>query len=74
MTHKPPTEDHVPLLPWFGVVLVGVALGAALPRARVALDRMGRLSPRWLGWLGRHSLLIYLVHQPVLIGALRVIV
>jgi uncharacterized membrane protein len=74
MTHKPPTEDYVPLLPWFGVVLVGIALGAVLPRARVALDRISRFTPSWLAWLGRHSLLIYLVHQPVLIGALRVIV
>ena len=27
MTHKPITEDYVPLLPWFGVVLLGLFLG-----------------------------------------------
>jgi uncharacterized membrane protein len=74
MTHKPATEDYVPLFPWLGVVLVGVALGSALPRVRRALERANRISPRWLAWLGRHSLIIYLVHQPILVGALRVLV
>ena len=30
MTHKPPTEDYVPLLPWLGVVLLGLFLGQRL--------------------------------------------
>ena len=74
MTHKPATEDYVPLFPWFGVVLVGVALGAAMPRLQPLLAKANRWSPAWLAWLGRHSLIIYLVHQPVLVGALRVVV
>jgi len=74
MTHKPATEDYVPLFPWLGVVLIGVAIGAALPRVQRGVDKANRMSPRWLAWLGRHSLVIYLVHQPVLVGALRVLV
>ena len=74
MTHKPPTEDYVPLLPWLGAVLVGVAVGHwLLARERNALVTVGRVTPRWLAWLGRHSLLVYLVHQPVLVGILRVV-
>ena len=74
MTHKPPTEDYVPLFPWLGVALIGIALGAwALPRQRRRLDAASRVTPRSLAWLGRHSLLIYMVHQPVLIGVLRVL-
>lgn len=72
MTHKPATEDYVPLFPWLGVVLIGVAAGAALPRVHRALQRANRWSPAWLGWLGRHSLIIYLAHQPILVAALRV--
>ena len=70
MTHKPVTEDYVPIFPWTGVVLVGVALGHALVRAgpRV-LAPLGRL-PGGLALLGRHGLLVYLVHQPVLVGLL----
>jgi uncharacterized membrane protein len=69
-TRKPPTEDYVPLLPWCGVVLVGIAAGHALARRRFALLAPLDRAPRWLAWLGRHSLPVYLVHQPVLLGAL----
>lgn len=74
MTHKPPTEDYVPLLPWFGVVLVGVFLGdrlwARAPSARLARWRSDRPPARLLALAGRHSLLIYMLHQPLLIGTL----
>jgi len=72
MTHKPATEDYVPLFPWLGVVLIGVAIGSALPRMQRTLATGDRFAPRWLAWLGRHSLIIYLVHQPLLFGALSV--
>ncbi len=61
--------DHFPLLPWLGVVLLGVALGrwaypgGARRRSVPVADHWGVL--RLLVWLGQRSLLIYLVHQPV---------
>ena len=74
MTHKPPTEDYVPLFPWLGVVLVGIAAGAwTAGRDRPTLTSVGRIAPEWLAWLGRHSLLVYMVHQPVLVGILRAV-
>ena len=73
MTYRPATEDYVPLLPWFGVVLVGISIGWwLLERRRQALQRISRASPEWLTWLGRHSLLVYMVHQPIMVGLLRV--
>ncbi|MBV8660130.1 MAG: DUF1624 domain-containing protein [Burkholderiales bacterium] len=70
VTHKPITEDYVPLFPWLGVVLVGMAIGRhwqqhglTQPASLAALS--ARL-PAWLRWLGRHSLLVYLIHQPLL--------
>ena len=74
MTHRPATEDYVPLLPWFGVVLVGISTGWWLIERRLhALQRISRASPRWLTWLGRHSLLGYMIHQPIIVGLLRVL-
>ncbi len=74
MTHKPVTEDYVPLVPWFGVVLLGMFLGRhffAGGRPPSFLRWPGE-SPamRALTLMGRHSLLIYMLHQPILIGAM----
>ena len=74
MTHKPATEDYVPLFPWLGVVCIGIAVGAWLDaRDYRPLHGIARRAPSWLNWLGRHSLLVYMVHQPLLIGLLRVL-
>ena len=72
-THKPATEDFVPLIPWAGVVLVGIAVGQALAHAAFRpLAPLAR-SPRWLTFLGRHSLVLYMVHQPILLGLLWIV-
>lgn len=68
----PRTNDYVPLFPWFGLVLAGVsAARLGLPalarshigawRARGGLSRLATLA-------GRHSLGLYLVHQPALLA------
>ncbi len=66
--------DYYPIFPWFGIVLLGVFLGYTLyPRGsrRYALPDLSHTAPiRALGYLGKHSLLIYLIHQPILLGIL----
>ena len=69
MTYKPRTEDYVPLVPWFGVVLLGLWLGRRLFHGVVPTRTLPHLLTP-LAAAGRHSLLIYMVHQPLLIGAL----
>src|SRR5690606_6298132 len=69
----PPTNDLVPVFPWFGVVLLGV-VAMRLIRGSVAETRLAVIQPRnWLArvlaWMGRWSLVIYLVHQPLLLAA-----
>ena len=76
-TRTPHTEDYVPIFPWFGVVLIGLFLAWWLLRQQNP--------PSWLYWhsthpaittlrfAGRHSLLIYLLHQPVFLGLLYVV-
>ena len=70
MTAKPRTEDYVPLFPWAGVLLVGIGTGHALLRAGLRPIAFAARWPRWMAWLGRHSLAIYMVHQPVFLALL----
>ena len=74
MTHKPMTEDYVPMLPWLGVMMAGIILGQwALTRKQLwplACTPHIALSP--VQWLGRHSLAVYMLHQPILLGALAI--
>jgi uncharacterized membrane protein len=69
-THKPQTEDYVPLAPWLGVVLIGVWLGYVLMQRNFRLLAPLARAPAWIRSAGRHSLLIYMVHQPILVGSL----
>jgi uncharacterized membrane protein len=71
VTRKPITEDYVPVLPWLGVMLWGVAAGQWLLQWRPTVLRGPIVAAaRPLAVLGRWSLSFYMVHQPVLIGAL----
>jgi uncharacterized membrane protein len=69
-TIKPATEDFVPLFPWIGVVLLGIGAGHELLRRELAPIAPLARAPRALRWLGRHSLAVYMVHQPLLLGIL----
>jgi uncharacterized membrane protein len=69
VTRKPVTEDFVPVLPWLGVMLWGLAAGQWLlahRRSWLAGAVPGALQP--LALLGRWSLSFYMLHQPILIG------
>jgi uncharacterized membrane protein len=68
------TIDYFPILPWLGVCLLGIALGGILykdNKRRFPLPDLTKYKPTKLfSWLGQHSLAIYLLHQPVIAGAL----
>jgi uncharacterized membrane protein len=70
-TREPLTQDWRPFLPWAGAVFAGVAAGGLLWRLRGGAPvsdagARARLPGRWTAFLGRHSLAIYLLHQPAL--------
>ncbi len=76
MTHKPATEDYVPLIPWLGVVALGIFFAC--------WNKKHNHLPSWSNWhsqakisrivalAGRHSLIVYMLHQPLFIGLLFV--
>jgi len=73
-TFFPPSNDYVPLFPWFGATLTGLAL-ARIAEGRGLWDRLADWRPdtglaRLASLAGRHSLLVYLAHQPVLLALL----
>ena len=83
VTHKPITEDYVPILPWLGVMWWGMAAtqwmlarrpnwlsGASRSGDNAGLARVLLRFNSGLSTLGRWSLTFYMVHQPVLIGGL----
>lgn len=61
--------DYVPPVPWLGPVLLGFAIGIPLSNRtpkHAAPSRMFDL----LAWPGKHSLAIYLLHQPVILAVM----
>ncbi|MDW6020327.1 heparan-alpha-glucosaminide N-acetyltransferase [Mesorhizobium sp. BAC0120] len=70
-TIPPHSNDYVPVFPWFGAVLAGIAL-AQLPTGFGLMERLAAVplpGTTPLQFIGRHSLGFYLIHQPVLIAA-----
>jgi uncharacterized membrane protein len=71
-TATPSTTDLVPVFPWFGVVLLGIAV-ARIASERGAMVSAARVKVRdpigvTLRTIGRWSLAFYLLHQPLLVG------
>jgi uncharacterized membrane protein len=64
--------DYYPLIPWLGVFLLGLLTGRRFYARRISLFPLWKGANR-ITWLGRHSLIIYLVHQPVLLAALDIL-
>lgn len=74
ISQKPITEDYVPLLPWFALVLWGYAFGLwlqARPNKKglnITFNPFILKPLSALAKLGQYSLLYYMLHQPVLLG------
>ncbi len=68
------TLDYFPLIPWFGFCLMGVVIGDWLysgNERRFRIPDLSKYRPaKLIQWFGRHSLIIYLIHQPIIAGAL----
>ena len=66
------TEDYFPVAPWLGVFLIGVFAGHVLyPAGKrlIPVTPTANWPVRVLCWLGLHTLVIYLLHQPMFVVA-----
>jgi uncharacterized membrane protein len=78
ISRKPITEDYAPLFPWLGVMWWGMATGQWCLRTHpewLACPKNSLISAVSRPWalLGRWSLSYYMLHQPVMIGALMLL-
>jgi uncharacterized membrane protein len=64
--------DYFPLIPWLGIFLVGAALGKSVYASQRSLLPW-RLPRTFVNAAGRYSLVIYIVHQPIIMGVLYVL-
>jgi uncharacterized membrane protein len=67
-------SDYLPIVPWMGFFLVGTLIGRLVYAGRCSAFPG---APAWLiaasrpfAFMGRHSLVIYVLHQPVLLALL----
>lgn len=76
-SHSFSSSDYFPLLPNLGYFLLGMFLGKTVYRHKqTLLPTVNTENPiiRFLSFCGRHSLLIYLLHQPILAGLIALFV
>lgn len=77
MNCLPPQGDFMPLFPYIGIFLIGCVAGRILYSDKKTLfpnaPSWVRAISRPFAFMGRHSLVIYLVHQPVIYGILLAI-
>lgn len=68
------SNDYVPLFPWFGAVLIGIATAQLAEKFNwlplLVSKKQTKFPQRPLIYIGRHSLAFYLIHQPVLLALL----
>ena len=74
-TETPGSLDYRPILPWIAPFILGMALYQPIKNRRL-LETSNKVSYRKLlivSWIGRNSLIIYLIHQPILFSGFLLI-
>ena len=64
--------DYFPIFPWIGVIMIGIYAGNLFLKTKPKVKELKSKLLYSFSFLGRHSLMIYLVHQPVLAGFILV--
>ena len=70
------TVDYFPIFPWFGLVLIGVWFGNTFYedyKRKLPIPELSNIIISIFSFLGRNSLVIYLIHQPILLAVIYVL-
>ena len=67
------SADYYPVFPWIGVYIFGIVAGRFLYKERKSLFSFS-MKDNPLLFLGRHTFMIYLIHQPLIIIILKVLI
>lgn len=63
------SSDYYPMIPWLFIFLSGTFAGRNIKTKKLG-DVFYKDCCKPLTWIGQHTLIIYLLHQPILYGAL----
>lgn len=64
------SSDYFPIVPWIFLFFSGVYIGKEIKSKNTIKEKISNGSFSILKFLGRHSLLIYMAHIPIIIGIL----
>lgn len=64
--------DHYPLLPWLSVFIVGIIWGRSSTAAQLAKTNIHFRGLRYIVTCSKHSLVIYILHQPIILLLLMI--
>lgn len=65
--------DYYPIFPWIGLFMFGIAGGKMLyPEKKSLFKLQAAGSP--IMFIGRHSLLIYIIHQPIILLLMKILI
>lgn len=72
------SSDYFPLLPYIGYFIIGIVIGRIVYKEKKSIfknsDKIEKnVIIRFFSFCGRHTLIIYLVHQPILFGILEIL-
>lgn len=66
--------DYFPLIPWYGVFLLGISIRKIVYKQNRSLIKTVNKYFRPLAAVGKHTLIIYLIHQPIIMATLYLII
>jgi uncharacterized membrane protein len=64
--------DYFPLVPWLGIFVIGIAFGKIFYKEKKSLIKF-ELKPNLFNYVGRYSIWVYLIHQPIIFSILWLI-